>query len=261
MNTIALRNSEFSVIKRIVFNEIGITLNDTKKGMVQNRLYKRLKHYKLDSFSHYIKIVQLSKFEMSELLNSISTNETYFFREQVHFDFLFDLAKKSEYLRVWSAASSIGAEAYSIAMTLDNNLKEWDVVGSDINTHVLKIAKMGLYQLPMLDKIPKLYQEKYCLLGRNMYEDKILIDRQLFSRMTFLENNLMQENIMLGKFDVIFIRNVFIYFKEETKKRVLHNILNNLKTGGYLIIGLTDVFKDREFKSLKYINNSIYKKV
>jgi len=198
---------------------------------------------------------------MSEFLNQISTNETYFFREKVHFDFLEDLAKKEKYLRVWSAASSIGAEAYSIAMILDHNLKRWDVVGSDINTHVLKIADIGLYQLPMLDKIPEIFKKKYCLIGRKQFENKILIDRKLIENMVFMENNLMVSNIMLGKFHVIFLRNVLLYFSEETKIKVLNNIIDNLEIGGYLIIGLTDVIQDKNFKSLQYMNNSIYKKV
>jgi len=261
MYIVNMRSSEFAIIKRIVFDKIGITLNDNKKEMVRNRLFCRILHYKLDSFSNYIKIVQLSELEMAEFLNRISTNETYFFREQVHFDFLHNLAKKLKYLRVWSAASSIGAEAYSIAMTLDHAMKKWDVLGSDINTHVLKIATTGLYQLPMLNKIPQKYKEKYCLLGRNQFENKILVDRKLLENTTFLENNLMKENVMLGKFDVIFIRNVLIYFSDETKIKVIKNILNNLKDGGYLIIGLTDVINDSHFKSLRYMNNSIYQKV
>ena len=261
IKTATMRNSEFAIIKRLVFDKIGITLNDCKKEMVSNRLYCRLRHYKLDSFSSYIKIVQLSEYEMSEFLNRISTNETYFFREKVHFDFLQALCKKVKYLRIWSAASSVGAEAYSIAMVLDNYLKKWNVVGSDINTHVLKIANTGLYQLPMLDKVPQLYKKKYCLIGRHDFENKILIDRKLAKNIVFLENNLMNQNIMLGKFDVIFLRNVLLYFSEETKNKVINNIINNLEIGGYLIIGLTDVIHDEEFKSLKYMSNSIYKKV
>lgn len=166
MFDISLRNSEFAIIKRIVFNEIGITLKDSKKDMVQNRLFKRLKHYQINDFSNYIKIVQLSKFEKVKFLNEISTNETYFFREMPHYDFLKELAKKSKNLKVWSAAASIGAEAYSIAMVLDSHLKDWHVMGSDINTHVLDIARAGLYQESLLDKIPKEYQSKYCLIGK-----------------------------------------------------------------------------------------------
>jgi len=261
MFNIELRNSEFAIIKRIVFNEVGITLNDSKKTMVQNRLFKRLKHYQLDSFANYLKIVQLSKFEKTEFLNNISTNVTSFFREMEHFNFLEELAQKSKNLKVWSAASSFGAEAYSIAMILDSNLKEWEIVGTDINTHVLEIAKLGLYQLSFIDKIPEKYQEKYCLIGRNQYIGKMLIDRKLSSKITFMTNNLLEENKMLGQFDIIFLRNVFIYFTEETKIKVIKNILNNLKLGGYLIIGMTECFNHNEFQSLKYIKSSIYKKV
>lgn len=261
MFDISLRNSEFAVIKKIVFNEIGISLNDSKKNMVQNRLFKRLKHYQINDFANYIKIVQLSKFEKSKFLNEISTNETYFFREKIHFEFLKELSKQSKELKVWSAASSIGAEAYSIAMVLDSLLEKWEVTGTDINTHVLDIAKMGLYQLSFLDKIPKDYQEKYCLIGRNQYEGKMLIDRTLQSKLIFFENNLMHDNIQMGKFDVIFLRNVLLYFTDETKEKVIKNLLINLKVGGYLILGLTDYFDNKNIKSLKYLNNSIYKKV
>lgn len=261
MFDISLRNSEFAIIKKIVFNEIGISLKDSKKDMVQNRLFKRLKHYQINDFSNYIKIVQLSKFEKSEFLNEISTNETYFFREMAHYDFLKDLALKSKNLKVWSAAASIGAEAYSIAMVLDSNMKDWHVMGSDINTHVIDIAKAGLYQRSFLDKIPKEYQSKYCLIGRNQYEGKILIDRVLYSNMLFFENNLMHANTHIGMFDVIFLRNVLLYFTEETKEKVIRNLLVNLKKGGYLVLGMTDYFDDSNIESLKYLQNSIYQKV
>lgn len=261
MFDISLKNSEFAIIKKIVFNEIGITLNDSKKDMVQTRLFKRLNYYQIKDFSHYLKIVQLSQFEKSQFLNQISTNETYFFRESAHFDFLEQLAKESKNMRVWSAAASFGAEAYSISMVLDSNLFNWEVIGTDINTHVLDIANKGLYQVALLEKIPKKYQEKYCLIGRNQYEGKMLVDRKLQFQTSFLENNLMIKNDELGKFDVVFLRNVLIYFTEETKIKVIKNILHNLKKGGYLIVGMTDYFHIEEFKSLKYIKDSIYKKV
>lgn len=261
MKSITLNSAEFSIIKRLVFKEIGITLNDTKKSMVENRLYKRLKHYRLDDYSKYIKIVQLSKYELTEFLNSISTNETYFFREPAHFSFLEDVARESKHIRIWSAASSIGAEAYSMAMILDTHCKVWEVIATDINTSVINIAKKGLYQITFLEKIPKKYKDKYCLIGRNDYEGKMLVDRRLYKNMQFYENNLMYENVKLGVFDVIFLRNVLIYFSEETKIKVLTNIVKNLRVGGYLVIGLTENFNSEYFKSLEYINNSIYRKV
>lgn len=261
MKSIPLNNAEFSIIKRLVFKEIGITLNDTKKSMVENRLYKRLKYHQVESYSQYLKIVQLSQHELTEFLNSISTNETYFFREKVHFEFLEECAKQKLPIRVWSAASSIGAEAYSMAMILDDHCKCWEVYASDINTDVLDIAKKGIYQITFLEKIPKQYQEKYCLIGHNDYEGKILIDRELYKNINFFENNLMYENKRFGEFDIIFLRNVLLYFSEETKLKVIENILKNLKIGGYLVIGLTESFKSQHFNSLEYVNNAIYKKV
>ena len=262
MYDVVLNKREFSIIQKLVFNEIGISLNDKKIEMAKNRLLKRLKHHELNNFADYIKIVQLSKQEKKEFLNCISTNETYFFREIEHYNFLEGIIKScNKKIRIWSAASSIGAEAYSAAMILDTHLKNWEVIGTDINTHVLNIAKQGLYQMTFLKNIPKKYKTKYCLLGKGQYEGKILIDRNLFEKMDFFENNLLKENCLIGKFDVIFLRNVLLYFTEDTKLRVIKNLLANLNPKGYLILGMTDYIDCRKIEELEYMNNSIYRKV
>lgn len=263
MFDIALTPSEFAVIKKLVFKETGISLNDKKMKMVQNRLAKRIEHYRLKSYADYLKIVQISTLEKTEFLNNISTNETYFFREKAHFDFLEEFASKKESLRVWSAAASMGAEAYSIAMILDSCLpkENWEVIGSDINTEVLKIASKALYQFSWSEKIPKRFHSKYCLKGKGQFEDKMLIDRITLSNVKFFENNLMNKNDTIGQFDVIFLRNVLLYFTDETKIEVIRNVISNLKEGGYLIISLTECFNDNQVKELKFINNSIYQKV
>ena len=263
MDDIVLTQNEFAVIKKLVFKETGISLDDTKINMVQNRLNKRVNHYKLCNYADYLKIVQISATEKTEFLNCISTNETYFFRETKHFDFLEELVQKSETIRVWSAAASMGAEAYSIAMVLDSYLPKncWEVVGSDINTQVLDIARKGLYQFAWSQKIPKKFQIKYCFKGSGKFENKILIDRILSKNMIFIENNLMKRNDEIGKFDVIFLRNVLLYFTEETKVNVVKNAISNLKRGGYLIISLTECFDDKKVNNLKFLKNSIYQKV
>ena len=142
MRSVQLTKNEFSVVQKLLFKECGVSLSDKKQTMAETRLFQRIEHYKVDSYADYLKIVQISKSEKNEFLNALTTNETYFFREEKHFDFLSNIAQQSETLNIWSAAASMGAEAYSIAMILDSKLPKdaWSITASDINTEVLEVA-------------------------------------------------------------------------------------------------------------------------
>lgn len=263
-NQLQITDVEFNIVQKLLFKETGISLADTKQKMVQSRLDKRLRHHNLTSYSSYLKVVQISKEEKVEFINELTTNETYFFRELKHFEFLEALTKKATKMRVWSAAASMGAEAYSIAMILDDSLgsKNWKVVGTDINTSTLDIARLALYPFAWSSKVPLKYQKKYCLKGANQYKDKMLIDMgEGKNNIEFYENNLLVVNQTLGKFDVIFLRNVLLYFSDETKIKVIENVLNNLEVGGYLIISVTEHFDDKKIPNIKYLQNAIYQKV
>lgn len=264
-NQLTITEAEFNIVQKLLFKETGISLADTKQKMVQSRLDKRLRFHNITSYSTYLKLVQISKEEKVEFINELTTNETYFFREFKHFEFLEELAKSNKSkMRVWSAAASMGAEAYSIAMILDDILgsSKWEVVGTDINTSTLDIAKLALYPFAWSSKVPVKYQKKYCLKGANQYADNMLIDMgDGKNNMLFCENNLLAVNQTLGKFDVIFLRNVLLYFSDETKIKVIENVLHNLNVGGYLIISVTEHFNDKEIPNLKYLQNAIYQKV
>lgn len=263
MGPIQISDIEFQIVQKLLFKETGISLADTKMKMVQSRLDKRLRFHNITSYSSYLKIVQISNAEKAEFINELTTNETYFFRESKHFEFLETIAKERMSLKVWSAAASMGAEAYSIAMILDSCIKnnQWKVVGTDINTATLDIARKGIYPLSWSEKIAIKYQKKYCLRGSNKHKDKMLIDMGHEKDILFFEHNLLEENKALGLFDVIFLRNVLLYFTEETKLKVIQNVLNNLEIGGYLIISLTEHFDDKKIENIKYLHNAIYQKV
>jgi chemotaxis protein methyltransferase CheR len=225
-----------------------------------------LHHHKIKSFSSYLKIVEYNHKEKIQMINLITTNETYFFRETKHFDFLTTIVKQvpiNQPFRVWSAASSVGAEAYSIAMILENylNLNQWDVVGSDINTEVVQKAKKGLYCESWIDKIPANYKTKYCLKGKGRFEGQFIIDRKLQHNIHFATNNLTVPNNSFGVFDIIFLRNVLLYFNTQTKQQVLNNVLQNLKVGGYFIISLTENLDGLNIKNLRKYQSSIYQKI
>ena len=261
-----LSNSDYVAFKSLVFKEIGIELGDSKQSLVQTRLVKRVVHHNLNSFGEYLELVKQDPVEKNEMMNLITTNETYFFREQAHFDFLskeLEAYEKSEKYRIWSAAASLGAEAYSIAMLCDSFLSKtrWEVIGTDINSDVIKKARMGLYPEKWVDKIPMHLRKKYCLKGRGRHEGQFLVDRTLAKNMHFSVNNLMLVNREIGLFNVVFLRNVLIYFNDETKKKVVENVMQNLKVGGYLIISLTESLQNIEIKNLKQLNASIYQKI
>lgn len=262
-DSIELTDKEFELFQKIIFNEIGVFLGDSKKFLVKNRLLKPLNEYNLSSYSDYYRLIQVNKTEKTNMLNLITTNETYFFRENIHFEFIKDeiIPSSIAKLRIWSAASSVGAEAYSIAMLLDDANKNYEIVGSDINTEVIKKANTGLYPIKWMDKIPQSLKYKYCLKGKGKHEGWFLVDRCLISNMKFHQKNLMEENRDLGLFDVIFLRNVLIYFNDDTKELIIKNVLKNLKVGGYLIISLTEHIKAFEKYGIEKVKSSIFKKV
>jgi chemotaxis protein methyltransferase CheR len=240
-----ISNRAFEKLTSLVKHHSGIHLAESKKQLVVGRLSKRLRHLNLDDYEAYHDHCIASPEELETMINTITTNETSFFRESHHFDFMRESVvgevKKGVY-RAWSAAASIGAEGYSIAMDLDDTLSprgiEWEVVGTDINTEVLTQASAGLYPLRFTEQISESYLKRYCLKGTGKHEGEFLIDDYLRSKVHFHRANLMEPIPSdFGKFDVIFLRNMLIYFDNECKKKIVENVLRVLKPGGYLFIG------------------------
>lgn len=250
MNDAAISDQEFALFQRLIYKIAGISLSDAKKVLLVGRLSRRLREYELGSFAQYYRMLASGDFpeEVQTMVDLLTTNETYFFREPKHFDFLRDevIAKyrSAKTFRVWSAASSSGEEAYSIAMTLAESMPEtlsnspWEVVGSDISTKVLSKAMAGHYSLARTEGIPPGHMRKYCLKGVRAQAGTFLIDPDLRKKTSFYQINLTHPvEAEIGDFDVVFLRNVMIYFDPETKAKVVHNLLPRLRSGGYLIIG------------------------
>jgi chemotaxis protein methyltransferase CheR len=242
---IGITDQEFALFQRLIYKIAGISLSDAKKVLLVGRLAKRLRQHELATFAAYYRMLASGDYpeEVQIMVDLLTTNETYFFREPQHFQFLRDeiVGKRRGpgTFRVWSAASSSGEEAYSIAMTLAEALDTpWEIVGSDISTQVLERAITGHYSLARTEGIPPGYMRKYCLKGVRSHAGSFLIVPELRQKIRFYQINLTHPvEADIGEFDVIFLRNVMIYFDPETKTRVVHNLLPRLKTGGHLIIG------------------------
>ena len=255
MNTIS--DTEFTRFQRFIYDAAGITMSPAKKALVCGRLAKRLQANELKSFGEYFELLSSGRAadEVQTAVDLLTTNETYFFREPKHFELLRTIATaaaaRAQSFRVWSAASSSGEECYSIAMVLADCLgaRNWEVVGSDISKRVLQRARAGHYPLERTRHIPPAYLKRFCLRGTGDQDGTLLVERSLRNRVSFTQVNLNADLPNLGLFDVIFLRNVMIYFNGDTKRQVVARVLAMLKPGGHFCIGHSE--------SLNDINNSV----
>lgn len=242
MNEYTWAENEFLLYQKLVKEHLGITLADQKKALVANRLGKRLLSLNLDSFTAYHKLLTKNKKELQLAMDAITTNETFFFREQKHFDFMAENilpeVKMGQDFKVWSAASSIGQEAYSIAMLLDDKCHgNWSVLATDVNKQVLEEGRKAIYLDDRTELIPPEYLTRYCKKGTGPYEGYLRVCEELRHSVTFDYLNLMKPLHDIGMFDLVFLRNVMIYFDDDTKKDVLSRTVDTLKPGGYLFVG------------------------
>ncbi|MGD0958194.1 MAG: protein-glutamate O-methyltransferase [Methylomonas sp.] len=263
----SLQKHEFDWIKDYLYKQAGIVLNDSKRPMVMGRLEKRLRHLQLSSYGEYFALLGRPGYEQETTIaiDLLTTNETYFFRESKHFDFFVEkilpAQAPAQPFRVWSAASSSGEEAYTLAMLIDHygRLPQWEILGTDISSRMLEKARAGLYQAGAADKIPANFLKKYCLKGSGGYDGFLLVDPALRKKVQFAYANLTAALPDFGRFDVIFLRNVMIYFDAPTKQKLLERILRCLRPGGHFIISHSESLNG--FKTdLQLIIPSVYRK-
>ncbi len=248
---VLLSNSEFVLFKDFIFKVSGINIKAEKHALVEGRLAKRIRHYDLPSYTAYLEKIQTDKNELQTFIDIITTNETSFFREPHHFEYLKTVVfpAKKQHVRIWSAACSIGAEAYSIAMIADEVLTprrvSWDIVCSDISVEVIQQAQSGLYPMKFASQIPDKHLKKHCLKGHGKQEGFFLIDNHLKDKLSFKRLNLMEQlGSDLGEFDIVFLRNMLIYFEAPERKFIVENIASRLKKGGHLFIGHSETLNN-----------------
>ncbi|MFA7087240.1 MAG: protein-glutamate O-methyltransferase CheR [Aliarcobacter sp.] len=262
-----ISDQEFLQFQRLLRELAGISLAPVKKALVCGRLGRRLKHYRMGSYGEYFRYLTSAegRGELQTAIDLLTTNETYFFREPRHFEFLRDQVlparRPGTPFRVWSAACSSGEEPYSIAMVLADRLggAPWEVLGSDLSTRVLEKARSGQYPMERARTIPEDYLKRFCLKGIGTQAGTFLIDRTLRNRVRFQQINLNASLPRLGEFDVIFLRNVMIYFDIATKRQVVGRLLPFLKPGGYFLVGHSESLNGIT-EELAVMSPSIYRK-
>jgi len=243
-----MSEAEFTQFQRFIHDTAGISLGGAKRAMVAARLASRLQACSSRTYGEYLALLKSGQAppELQTAVDLLTTNETYFFREPKHFEFLRTIllegpARRPQ-VRVWSAAGSTGEEAYSIAMLLEDCLPgaPWEVVASDISSRVLQRARTGHYSMARTNHMPPGYLRRFCLSGRGPQAGTLLVQRALRERVRFLQINLNRPLPAVGQFDVVFLRNVLIYFDTSTKQQVVRRVLDTLKPGGWLFIGHTE---------------------
>jgi chemotaxis protein methyltransferase CheR len=260
-----LSDKEFTGFSRMIFDQAGIHMNPSKKPLVSGRLTKRLNHHGLESYGDYLKLINSDGAERQIAIDLLTTNETYFFREPKHFEFLAKVIapelRSRPSVRIWCGASSTGEEPYTIAMTLAESLghMRYDILASDISTRVLETASKALYPIEDAKNIPREMRIKHCLRGVGPQEGWFLVDKPLRDRVQFEQINLNGQLPAMGPFDVIFLRNVMIYFSPETKSQLLARLIPLLRPGGYFLISHSESLHGVT-NQLQMVKPSIYRK-
>lgn len=240
-----LSEASFRAVTDMFHGVSGIRLTPAKHALVEGRLQKLAQQRGFDDLNQYVREVLGGQHQedLTSIIDRLTTNETYFFRERQHFDDLAQRARAAEPgqgpFRVWSAASSSGEEAYSIAMTLAESLgdKPWEIVGTDLSTDMVVRAQRGLYPLDRARETPQALLKRHCLKGLGPYDGQLLVSRELRARTRFQCANLTQKLPDIGHFDVIFLRNVLIYFDNPGKEKIVRNVVTRLKKNGRLYTG------------------------
>lgn len=266
-----MTDANFKVIRELVYDSAGIVLGEHKREMVYSRLARRLRSLNLSHFDEYCQYLESHKEqEFSHFINSITTNLTSFFRENHHFEYLKqtvipELKKQhalDKRIRVWSAGCSTGEEPYSIAMTMvpEFSASQWDlkVLATDLDSNVLAKAKAGVYSDTNVSGLDQIIQQKGFV--RNKDGSQFKIKSELQQHIHFKRLNLLAEWPMKGPFDIIFCRNVVIYFDMPTKNNLMRRYASLLRPGGYLFMGHSESMS-REITDFKPLGQTIYQKV
>jgi len=268
---IHITESEFQSLHSFVKKNYGVNL-EKKKTLIEGRMTNYLRDKGIRSFQEYLNILfkDSSGQEATNLINRLTTNYSYFMREPEHYEFLkktvlpqlVQTHARDKDLRIWSAGCSAGQEAYTTAMVIDEYFgmqkSQWDatILATDISKNVLDKATQGIYEGENLKDVPQTWLKKYFVkVGPDLYQ----VNEHIRSQVVFRTLNLMEPFSFRKPMDLIFCRNVMIYFDADTKRRLVEKFYNSMADGGYFLIGHSETI-DRSVSRFRYLKPAIYQK-
>lgn len=271
-----LADKHFTAISKVIESRVGIKLPPAKRTMVEGRLRRRVRALGLSGLqaygAHLFDRDGLDD-ELIHLIDCVTTNKTDFFREPSHFEFLRDVAVpqlalrhggRPPQLKIWSAASSTGAEAYTAAMVLQDlvaagKVARFSILGTDVSTEVLRDARAAIYPREFVAPVPAAMQQRYLMRSRNPREDVVRVAPEMRRTVHFERLNLMDESYPFDRdVDVIFCRNVLIYFDKPTQQAVISRLASHLRPGGYLMLGHSESMAGSGVDGLNSVAPTIY---
>ena len=273
-----LSDETFQLLRKYIYERTGIFFADNKKYLLESRVGRRLSALRLESFPEYYSALLngIGAGELPHLINSVTINETFFFRNDPQFIaletlILPELIKKrieqgNYNIKIWSAASSTGEEPYTIALLIREKFQarypavKFEIVGTDINTQVLEVARRGAYKEYSIRNIPRLYMDKYF----EPHGDQFILRDEIKKMVRFNQMNLFDRGMMktMQNFDVVFAANVLIYFDFNSKQVVVSSIYDSLNKGGYFFVGYSEILYGltQAFKPVHYDKAIAYRK-
>ena len=271
-----LSDTTFTQISEFIKEKTGIHIPNTKKYLVENRLFKVLEDYNLKGYDEYLYLLKYSSNgkEVNRLFDAITTNETFFFREPLQFDVFLNHILPSvierkhgmKNIRIWSAASSSGEEPYTLAMVLKEFQAKlpdfsFNILGTDICTDVLEKAVQGIYSVIKAEPIPEALKKKYLLRSKDPENRIVRVSPELRSLARFRRLNFMDDDFGFREpFDIIFCRNVIIYFDRPTQEKLLAKLVDNLAVGRYIFLGHSETLLGLNLP-LQQMAPSVYRRV
>lgn len=272
---LVLTDGEFNALRTLIYDRFGINLTDQKRTLVTGRLQRVLAQHKFRSFGEYIDYLNrdASGQGLSELVNRISTNHTYFYREHEHFEFFLrkalpavlsnpEVARQRD-LRIWCAGCSSGEEAYTLVMltmeSLGSEYSQWNagLLATDVSENALRIARAGLYSEDRVSPLPQDFRRKYF---KPIGDGNLTVVDRLKQEITFRRFNLMNEQFPFKRpFHIIFCRNVMIYFDQPTRDTLVRKYYDLTVPGGYLFIGHSETIRGGTH-GYNYVMPAVYRK-
>ena len=276
-NVEIIKELEFVELRDFIYDKCGIFFTDSKKYLLEGRIKKRLIEHSMKTFREYLNFIKSpgSNQEINTLMDIITINETYFFRAEQQFEavetkilqeIIESKGNNNQFINIWSAASSSGEEAYTLAMIINEKIRpkypniNFRIIGSDINREVLDSARTGIYGEYSIRHTPKEYLLKYFKLKDGKYH----LSEDIKKMVKFIQLNLFDEKAVksMNFIDMIFCANVLIYFDIASKEKVVSLLYNSLNRGGYFFIGCSESLHgiSKAFKLIHFHNAMAYKK-